>query len=55
MCGTRIYSIIWIEYIQPPLLGGNAGIAGALFLAAQEAASAEFDDILKRHHKGERG
>jgi fructokinase len=43
------------EYIQPPALGGNAGIAGALFLAAQEAASAEFDDILKRHNQGGRG
>jgi len=43
------------EYIQPPKLGGHAGICGALFLAAQEAASAEFEDILKRHNKGERG
>jgi fructokinase len=42
------------EYIQPPKLGGNAGIAGALFLAAQEAASVEFEDILKKHNQGRR-
>jgi fructokinase len=43
------------EYIQPPKLGGNAGVVGALFLAAQEAASAEFEDILKSHDQGRRG
>jgi fructokinase len=43
------------EYIQPPLLGGNAGVVGALFLAAQEAASAEFENILKSHDQGRRG
>ena len=43
------------EYIQPPRLGGNAGIVGSLFLAAQEAASAEFEHILKSHDQGRRG
>ena len=35
------------QYIQPPKLGGDAGVVGSLFLAAQEAASAEFDEILR--------
>lgn len=43
------------EYIQPPKLGANAGVVGALFLAAQEAASAEFDSILKSHNQRGRG
>jgi fructokinase len=43
------------EYIQPPQLGGDAGVVGALFLAAQEAASSEFEDILRSHNQGRRG
>lgn len=43
------------EYIRQPQLGGNAGVIGALFLAAQEAASVEFESILKSHHQGGRG
>jgi fructokinase len=43
------------EYIQPPQLGDDAGVVGALFLAAQEAASAEFEHILKSHNQGRRG
>jgi fructokinase len=43
------------EYIQPPQLGGDAGVLGALFLAAREAASVEFEHILKSHNQGRRG
>ncbi len=43
------------QYIVPPKLGGNAGVVGSLFLAAQEAASAEFDEILRTHNQGKRG
>ena len=35
------------DYIQPPKLGGDAGILGAIVLAEQEAASTEFDQLLK--------
>ncbi len=42
------------QYIQPPKLGGDAGVVGSLFLAAQEAASAEFDEILRTHNQGRR-
>jgi fructokinase len=39
------------QYIVPPKLGGDAGVVGSLFLAAQEAASSEFDEILRTHNR----
>ena len=39
------------QYIVPPKLGGDAGVVGSLFLAAQEAASSEFDEILRSHNR----